>query len=244
MNYDYSYYSDLESMAFAGGIVAVVLVIYLLALAFQVVSYVLQALGMYSIAKRRGIRKPWLAWIPVVNVWLLGSISDQYQYVVKGKVRNRRGVLLGLQIAMYALAVVAVIAMSLSAAVPYSAPSVAGVAIVIYIVCWLAAAALTVTAAVFQYIALYDLYISCVPDNAVLYLVLSILVNVTLPFFVFACRKKDLGMPPRKAPQPAAPVIAEPAAAPEAEEEVPETTAEEPAEQPEEAPAEKTAEEE
>ena len=40
-------------------------------------AYVLWSLGVYTIAKRRGIRKPWLSWIPVGNLWILGSISDQ-----------------------------------------------------------------------------------------------------------------------------------------------------------------------
>ena len=31
-----------------------------------------------------------------------------------------------------------------------------------------------------------------------LFLVLSIVFNITEPFFVFSCRNKDFGMPPRK----------------------------------------------
>ena len=57
--------------------------------------------------------------------------------------------------------------------------------------------AIAVTYSVFAYLAYYDLFKSCKPDNAVLFLVLSIFVNVTLPFFIFACRKADEGMPPK-----------------------------------------------
>ena len=46
--------------------------------------------------------------------------------------------------------------------------------------------------------ALYDVYRSMDPNNAVLYLVLSILFRPTEPFFLFFNREKDLGMPPRK----------------------------------------------
>jgi hypothetical protein len=46
--------------------------------------------------------------------------------------------------------------------------------------------------------ALYDVYRSLDPANAVLYLVLSILFSPTEPFFLFFNREKDLGMPPRK----------------------------------------------
>lgn len=54
---------------------------------------------------------------------------------------------------------------------------------------------------VFQYIALYDLFCSCNPENSTMFLVLSILFGVARPFFIFADRNKDLGMPPRK-PEP------------------------------------------
>ena len=57
---------------------------------------------------------------------------------------------------------------------------------------------LAIAVAVIQYMALYDLYQSCEPKNSVLYLVLSIFFNITLPIFVFLCRNKDEGMPPRK----------------------------------------------
>ena len=49
-------------------------VIYLAMIGLGITGYVLQALGMYRIAERRGIHRPWLAWIPVANSWVLGSI--------------------------------------------------------------------------------------------------------------------------------------------------------------------------
>ena len=53
------------------------------------------------------------------------------------------------------------------------------------------------------YIALYDLYTSVNPPCNVLFLVFSILFNVTMPFFIFFNRKLDGGMPPRcEVPQP------------------------------------------
>jgi hypothetical protein len=66
---------------------------------------------------------------------------------------------------------------------------------------------LNVVGLVFQYVCYNDLYASCCPENQVLFLVLSILFNVTLPFFVFACRNKDGGMPPRKDEIPAAAAV-------------------------------------
>lgn len=73
--------------------------------ALGLLLYVLQAWSVYTIARRRGIRKPWLAWIPVAGVWTVGSIADQYQYVVNRRVQSSRKVLLGLTIGICAMVV-------------------------------------------------------------------------------------------------------------------------------------------
>ena len=36
-----------------------------------IATWVLNAVAVYVIARRRGLNKPWLAWVPVLNVWLL-----------------------------------------------------------------------------------------------------------------------------------------------------------------------------
>lgn len=210
-NYEYSAVPE-DAFGIAGAILGVVLVMYLLLFAFMIAVYVLQSLGFYKIAKRRGIHNSWLAWLPVGNMWILGSISDQYQYVAKGKVRSRRKVLMGLMIAMYALMIPvfagfgALITGIISEYSYAGADLMAGAGTMIAVLGYLAMLVIGIIATVFQYIALYDLYASCDPHNSVMYIVLSIFINVTMPFFVFSCRKKDFGMPPRKpqpAPQPA-----------------------------------------
>jgi hypothetical protein len=65
---------------------------------------------------------------------------------------------------------------------------------------------IAIVAAVFRYIALYDLYTSCSPQNNVMFLALSILFRVTEPFFLFFTRKLDGGMPPRRETAAAEPV--------------------------------------
>ena len=205
------YYMDVNSAAGAAlGIIAMVLIAYLVAFGLGIAMYILNALGLYTIAQRRGIKYPWMAWLPVTNMWVLGSISDQYRYVVHGQIRNRRKVLLGLMIGIVVMWLVLFLmyigfAVNTIVQLPemdytneaqvmkYLSSSVLG-AVVVVLVWW----AIIAVTTVFQYICLYDLYASCNPDNKVLFLVLSILVNITMPFFVFACRKKDGGMPPRK----------------------------------------------
>lgn len=208
-----------------GAMLGFLLVFYLLLLTFGVMTYVLQSLSYYTIAKRRGIRNPWLAWLPVGNMWILGSISDQYQYVVKGRVRNKRKALLGLMAAMcLALTVIwigAFVSILSEAAAMDAGEVLLGATVGVMLIVYLILLVISVIAVVLQYMALNDLYASCEPSNSVLYLVLSIFVRVTLPFFVFACRKKDIGMPARRPVQPVAePIIAEivePASSEEAE---------------------------
>ena len=102
MSYRYEMtFSDLEELLSNPAGIAIAgmgLLVAFVVLACFVVMYVFQSIGLYTIAKRRGIANPGLAWVPVAYSWILGSVSDQYQYVVRGKVCNRRKILLGLAI--------------------------------------------------------------------------------------------------------------------------------------------------
>lgn len=216
-DYPYQYEFEMDIIPEATGFSAlgVFLVLYLLIMffttAFSLVCYVLQSYGLYTIANRRGIRNSWLAWVPVGNMWTLGSISDQYQYVAKGKIKNRRKVLLGLTIGLVAAAAGGFVAVLASAMMSEGVAAGVLAGVLIMLLGYFAFLILVVVAAVYQYLCCYDLYNSCNPGNAVLFLVLSIVFPVTLPFFIFACRKKDLGMPPKKkpAPQPVIEIVAE-----------------------------------
>lgn len=58
--------------------VVCVLVFWLIVMGIGLVQYILTSLALYTIADRRGIKNPWLAWLPVAYYWLLGSIADNY----------------------------------------------------------------------------------------------------------------------------------------------------------------------
>ena len=190
-------------------IAGIFLIIYLVLMVFSsvfgILSYVLSSLGMYSIADRRGIKHAWMAWLPVVNAWTLGCISDQYQQVAKGKNKRKRVALLTLQIVMYALLfimIVALIVMMIQAMAlgdtmsDESAMEMMGFLGVFYLF-YFAILGVGVAYTIIYYFALYDLYVSCKPDSGVLYIVLTIVLSVTAPFLIFSCRKKDLGMYPQ-----------------------------------------------
>ena len=190
------------------GFAALYTVYSMVASSFGIALYVLRALGLYSIAKRRGINRPWMSWVPVLDLWVLGCISDQYQYVVNGNVRNKRKWLLGLSIAMAVLYIVfaVLIGVAVFGAVGGMTGSmndnqlvatllgpVMGLVVGVIPLVGIAIAVMAI-----RYVAMYDLYTSCSPQNNVLFLVLSIFFTVTEPFFLFFIRNKDEGMPPRR----------------------------------------------
>jgi hypothetical protein len=176
-----------------------------------VASYVICALSLYTIADRRGIKKAWLAWIPVVNVWILGSLSDQYRYVTKGEVKNKRKVLLTVAILKMLLSIAATIWVAVTAVLTISgaAQEISESAMMDLLlngllkglVIYVPSMILSIVGLVFEIMALYDVYSSCDPANNVLFLVLSVIPgisHITQPLFLFLCRNKDEGMPARR----------------------------------------------
>ena len=173
-------------MAILMGVLGVVLV-------FSLIFWIISALSLQSIARRRGIRNAWLAWVPIGTDWILGSISDQYQHLIQAKITARRKLLLWLNVG-YAMLIIAnglVQGMTELAAHTEEQLLIWGLASTAIS---LARLAVSITTLVFYHMSNYDLYRSCNPKNAVTFLVLGIIFPVAQPFFYLSCRKKDLGM--------------------------------------------------
>lgn len=213
----------------AGIITGIFLIVYFLLMGISLVSYVLGSLGMYRMAKRRGIHHPWLAWVPVGNNWLLGSISDHYQYVVKHKVTKRRTVLLVLSIILMGISILFGIATGVTVASMDAVSADMGGAILsvaLMVITYLAVLGMSIAICVIGYIAYYDLFQSSRPEYSVLFLVLGIFFSIAIPFFVFACSKYDKGMPARRVPQEPTRIPCEPETEMPVEEEIPVVEAE------------------
>ena len=182
-------------------------VINLMGNALSIALYILGSLGLYSIAKRRKLNRPWLAWVPLGNAWIVGSLSDQYRYVKHGQIKNKRKILLIFDCATVVVIVAAVVLLFVIVAGletgtvggGETAAAVGGIAAFLWmLLLWLGVIAVFIVRAVIRYMAMYDIYTSLDPAYSLVYLLISIFVSVTEPFFVFFNRKKDLGMPPRK----------------------------------------------
>lgn len=191
------------------GIVAIVffVLLYLGVLAFAVVGYIFGSKGLYAIAARRGIKNPWMAWIPVASNWILGCISDQYQERKYGQDPNLRKKLLIWSIitqsGISVFPVVGNIDISISAGSDVFsgfAETEAGriitiIFLVVMLMLSLVMLVLSIIQTIYQYKAYYNLYASCRPEKAMLFLMLAIFTPAN-PFLVYACRNDDAGLPP------------------------------------------------
>lgn len=175
-------------------------------LAYAVVGYVLGSKGVHAIAARRGIKNPWMIWIPVVGNWTLGCISDQYQQRKYGRDPNLRKKLLIWSIITQAGSFTP---SAISISLDFSSNNrmveniiqsetgkiIAVAMLVVAIVILMVYLALAIIQTVYQYKAYYSLYASCKPNLAIAFLLLSIFTPAG-PFLMFACRNSDDGMTP------------------------------------------------
>jgi hypothetical protein len=181
-----------------------------------VAAYVLMALGLFTIARNRGIQKSWTAWVPVANLWLLGCISDQYRYVTLGQEHNSRKRMLTLgiiQLALIPVAAVLLLAWIACFAAIMGAGnlsdgamglSVVGmiVLLLVLVVPLIALMVISVILQIRKCRAYWDLFGSCVPRQRKLFSALSIVasclgIELVAALLIFICRDKEEGMPPR-----------------------------------------------
>lgn len=160
--------------------------------------WVIFSIGLHAVSRRRRIRNSWLAWVPVANLWVLGSISDQYQYLVKGRIKARRWGITILAVLTIAVYLAGAYCVYLSTYKGYMNSTVFALPMLLAFVFVVFFGAGVVAVAVQLYICCYDLFRSCDPVNRRLFLVLSILYPAGLAFIVLAIRERDSGMPPRK----------------------------------------------
>ena len=164
-------------------------------------TYIFTALSLFTIGKRRGIDKPWMAWVPFANSYYFGKVADDHNEKSNGRQTNYAKWMLALQIIGCAVAIIATIVYIVLVIVKIvnmggshidfenAIFSVIGSS-VLYVILIVAALA---GVSILQLFAAFQIYRSCDPDRSVMYLMLSIFINITLPIFLFICRNKDLG---------------------------------------------------
>ncbi len=196
----------------AFGIIAVIyLVIILIILTPQ---YIMDSLALHKIARRRKIENHWLAWIPLGKDWVRGCISDQYQQVVCGKVKQRRmwlPLLYGLSALAYIVGLVLVfVALALYPAgqdVTVHPPVDSIGAVVAMSVVLLAGTGCSIAAAIIMWLSTYDLFRSCDPEQGKAYTIISLVIALVFPSFAvikeilqLVVAGNDRGMQPLQTP--------------------------------------------
>ena len=182
--------------------------------AIMIFSYVAQGLGLSAMAKNRGIERPWLAWVPMANTWMLGRISDQYREKATGEDPNLRKKLLVRKIVQNAstlafLGLVLLWYIGMIFAIIFSETFFLDIdalftpmVLVLYIALFLWIVVYTVISVFYyisQYKALFDIYRSSDPKTSTLFFVLSFFSQIALTLGIFLNRNKTLGMPPEPA---------------------------------------------
>lgn len=200
MLYDYSFEMYPADDGILGVFLAVYLVLVVIAGIFGIVAYVFRSLGLFTIAKRRGIDNYGLAWVPVADSWIIGSIADDYENKANDRLTRNRHWMLWLQIGGVIMTIVACVLLIVVGVVGESvmhgyarggfvAMLIIGVFALVF------AIGAMIAWYVFYYISLYKIYKSCMPDYSVMFIILSVIFSVTVPFFLFAMRNKNGGIP-------------------------------------------------
>lgn len=149
------------------------------------VCHLLFSWAMAAMARRRGIPGWAAAWIPMMNLGIMGQLSDQYRYVVQGKRARNRIWLPVLTVVLELLMIFG--AFGLQGGLGF-VPALWATVLDI----------LTVLTAVRIARCLYRLYLSCAPNRAVALTVWSVCVPLLPPVFLWLHRKAERGMPMRK----------------------------------------------
>lgn len=198
-NYDFNYgngygnFYGIENSVLGGIFIALILFV-MFALAVSLVCYIINAIGLYTLAKRRGNKNAYFAFIPIASAYLTGEIADSIGLTMNKKTGYARKILLlyivsfAIPFASFPLTIISTITSSILKT--YSANALLSW---ISIILSVASSIVSICCQVYVYISLYKIYKEYVPTRATLYLVLGIIFPVTAPFFMFSIRNKKSG---------------------------------------------------
>ena len=170
------------------------------------VLYIFESIGLYKLAKNCRLPAPGLAWVPIANGYVLGRLAEISDRTVGKKSLPYRVILPLLEAFTLLMSVVtsffgvilAVRTVELERTGDIvSLEASIGVLLVVLGLLML----VVIAASVFLYLALYRVYRLFAPENAVAFIVVSILFSVTTPFFLFSLRRRQPGAPRPAAPQ-------------------------------------------
>lgn len=163
--------------------------------------YLLESISVYKMAKSAEIKNPWLAFIPVANDWVFGTLAEKYKKK-NGTKSARFGIILPVLegivfIESIALTIFTVISVKEITGYALDAVNTSAemapeqfMSLIPVIILYFALMAVAIAYAVVFFIALWRVYSSFDKSNATLYIVLSVVFTISVPIILFIIRNR------------------------------------------------------
>lgn len=163
--------------------------------------YLLESISVYEMAKSAQIKNPWLAFIPVANDWVFGTLAEKYKKK-NGTKSARFGIILPVLegivlIESIALTIFTVISVKEITGYALDAVNTSAemapeqfMSLIPVIILYFALIAVAIAYAVVFFIALWRVYSSFDKSNATLYIVLSVIFTISVPIILFIIRNR------------------------------------------------------
>ena len=163
--------------------------------------YLLESISVYKMAKSAEIKNPWLAFIPVANDWVFGTLAEKYKKK-NGTKSARFGIILPVLegiVLIEAIALTIFTVISIKEITGYALDAVNTSTEMVpeqfmspipVIILYFALMAVAIAYAVVFFIALWRVYYSFDKSNATLYIVLSIIFTISVPIILFIIRNR------------------------------------------------------
>ena len=163
--------------------------------------YLLESISVYKMAKSAEIKNPWLAFIPVANDWVFGTLAEKYKKK-NGTKSARFGIILPVLegiVLIEAIALTIFTVISIKEITGYALDAVNTssemapeqfMSLIPVIILYFALMAVAIAYAVVFFIALWRIYASFDKANATLYIVLSVLFSISSPIILFIIRNR------------------------------------------------------
>ena len=163
--------------------------------------YLLESISVYKMAKSAEIKNPWLAFVPVANDWVFGTLAEKYKKK-NGTKSARFGIILPVLegivlIESIALTIFTVISVKEITGYALDAVNTSTemapeqfMSLIPVIILYFALIAVAIAYAVVFFIALWRVYSSFDKSNATLYIVLSVIFTISVPIILFIIRNR------------------------------------------------------
>lgn len=163
--------------------------------------YLLESISVYKMAKSAEVKNPWLAFVPVANDWVFGTLAEKYKKK-NGTKSARFGIILPVLegivfIESIALTIFTVISIKEITGYALDAVNTSAemapeqfMSLIPVIILYFALIAVAIAYAVVFFIALWRVYSSFDKSNATLYIVLSVIFTISVPIILFIIRNR------------------------------------------------------